>query len=75
MLDVNSEQAPFMAERAQVNMDKVTKFQLEVREELKGIQQRIQDVRTKISDNRGSEVNFNGFLVGGEDDYLDQFDD
>ena len=63
-----------MAERAQQNVQKVTDLQHEINEECKDIQQRIIDVRTKISDNRASYTNFQGFLLSSVDDYLLEYD-
>ena len=63
-----------MSDRARDNAQKVENFKQEVNEELNDIKERIEVVRTKIDDNRGSQENFNGFLCGQTSEYLDCFD-
>ena len=60
--------------RARDNAAKVKNFKQEVIEELKDIKERIEAVRTKIVDSRGTQKNFNGFLLGQTSEYLDRFD-
>ena len=74
MSQVNSEQKPYMSARASNNALKVENFSLEVSEEVKDVQLRVAGIRKKIDENRGSHENFNGFLIGQVDDYLDTFD-
>ena len=56
------------------NAQKVENFKQEVIEELIDIKERVEAVRAKIDDNRGSHENFNGFLCGQTGEYLDCFD-
>ena len=49
-------------------------FQLEVNEDARDIKRRVEALRDKINEHRGSRENFGGFLVGQLDSYIDSFD-
>ena len=63
-----------MADRATNNAASVENFQLEVNEDARDIQRRVEALRDKIAEHRGSHENFSGFLLGPVDSYLDVFD-
>ena len=64
-----------MQDRAANFASKVENFQLEIAEDMNDIKMRVDAVREKIEQNRGSDQNFCGFLLGEADDYLVSFDD
>ena len=71
---VNSERKPYMSERYTNNALRVENFSLELGEEVNDVQLKVAAIRKKIDENRGSHENFNGFLIGQIDDYLDSYD-
>lgn len=72
---VETSASPYMEERSAENAVKVENFSLELGEQLRDVQLRVNDIRTQITEKIGSHTNISGFLRGEVDDYFEDLDE
>ena len=65
--------SPYLAERAKLNLERVKNFQSEINNACDEVSQRITAIRKSIGGNIASHDNFDGFLLGDVDAYLEDF--